>query len=84
MNSRYVPPPKADKMRVPGVAPYIETGGKMKMAAGVAREETEAATTNRETEKKPSKKELKRGANNPPRGPAKTADEGENTLTAKL
>ena len=56
-----------------------ESGGR------VTREEAEAVTTNPETtENKPSEKELKRGANNPPRGPAKTADEGENTLTAKL
>ena len=85
MNSRYVPPPTAERMRIPGAAPYLEMWGKTKGAAGVAREETEKVTTNSAwNENKPSKKELKRGANNPPRGPTKTADEGGNTLTVKL
>ena len=85
MNSRYVPPPTADKMRVPGAAPYIETGGKAKVAVGGSREETEAAATGAETpEHKPTKTERRREANQPPRGPAKPLDEAENAITVKL
>ena len=59
MNSRYVPPPSANKMRLPGAAPYIEARGKMRVAAGVAMEETEAATASSETtERKLSRKDL--------------------------
>ena len=85
MNSRYLPPPTADKMRVPGAAPYIETGGKANVAAGVSREETEAAATNAGTpDHKPTKKELKRIANQPSRGSAKRLENEENAVTAKL
>ena len=79
MNLRCVSPSSADKMRVLGAAPYIETGGKMKVAAGVAKEETEAATATsspKTMEHKMSKKDLKRGTSNPPRVSVKTGNEG--------
>ena len=80
-----MPPPPADKMRVPGEVPYIEMSNKVRAAEGVTKDETERVPDNSELAKiKTSKKDRKKAAAGSQAGINKTSDEDEKVVTAKL